>query len=70
MSNKNTKEGYLMGWALSGKGDTEIVIATLALEAGVITDHLFTSLIFMAIATTIISPIMLRYLVQKKYVKW
>jgi Kef-type K+ transport system membrane component KefB len=50
---------------MNAKGDTELVIAELALSAGVITTQIFSSLIFMAMASTIVSPIILRRLLRK-----
>jgi Kef-type K+ transport system membrane component KefB len=62
---KNLKRAWLVGWAMNAKGDTELIMATLALSAGIITTQIFSSLIFMAVISTLISPIMVRY-----YLKW
>lgn len=62
------KEGLLMGWGLNPKGDVEMVIITLALSFGIISSSLFASLVAMALATTIISPIVFKSL-AKKYIK-
>lgn len=56
---------WVTGWAMNAKGDTELVIAELALSAGVITTQIFSSLIFMAMVSTIVSPIILRHLLRK-----
>jgi Kef-type K+ transport system membrane component KefB len=61
----NWKEGWIAGWALNAKGDTELVIAQLALSAGVITATIFSSLIFMAVVSTLVSPLVLRRLLKK-----
>ncbi len=61
----NLREAFTVGWAMNAKGDTEIVIAELALTAGVITIPIFSSLIFMAVISTLISPFILRILLQK-----
>ncbi|MEM3154882.1 MAG: cation:proton antiporter [Candidatus Woesearchaeota archaeon] len=61
----NWKEGWITGWAMNAKGDTELVIAELALSAGVITTTVFSSLIFMAVISTLISPLVLRHLLKK-----
>jgi Kef-type K+ transport system membrane component KefB len=50
---------------MNAKGDTELVIAELALSAGVITTAVFSSLIFMAVVSTLISPFVLRHLLKK-----
>ncbi len=62
---KKWKEGWIVGWAMNAKGDTEFVIAQLALSAGVISSSIFSSLIFMAIVSTLISPFVLRPLLKK-----
>ena len=59
------REGMILGWGLVPKGDVELAIATLALNAGILTPILFTSLVLMSLLTTIISPIMFKYLVLK-----
>ena len=59
------REGTILGWGLVPKGDVELTIATLALNAGILTPILFTSLVLMSLLTTIISPIMFKYLVLK-----
>ncbi len=61
----NWKEGWIVGWAMNAKGDTELVIAQLAFTAGVISTTVFSSLIFMAIVSTLISPFVLRPLLKK-----
>jgi Kef-type K+ transport system membrane component KefB len=63
--NRNWKDGCIVGWALNAKGDTELVIAQLALSAGVISKGVFSSLIFMAVVSTLISPLVLKRLLKK-----
>jgi len=58
-------EGMLLGWALSPKGDIELVLLALALEHGIIMQNLFTALIVTSLATTIISPIIFKKLVLR-----
>lgn len=63
--NKGTwREGMVIGWGLTPKGDVELGIATLALKAGIITPAIFTALVVMALFTTLISPLMFKYLVR------
>jgi len=59
------KEGFILGWGLNPKGDVELVIASLALKAGLLTQSLFTALILMSLLTTIVSPIVFKRLVLK-----
>ena len=57
------REGMMIGWGLTPKGDVELGIATLALTAGIITSAIFTALVVMALFTTLISPLVFKYLV-------
>jgi Kef-type K+ transport system membrane component KefB len=59
------KEGYVVGWGLSAKGDVELVIASLALSQALISESVFSALIMTAMFTTLIAPIFFRHLVQK-----
>ncbi len=64
LANKGTfREGMMIGWGLTPKGDVELGIATLALKAGIITPAIFTALVIMALFTTLIAPLMFKYLV-------
>jgi len=67
LSKGSVREGLIVGFGVTPKGDTEIILATLALEAGLFTQTIFSSIIFMAIVTTLISPIVFRYLTKKYY---
>jgi len=58
------REGLMIGWGLTPKGDIELAIATLALTAGIITPAIFTALVVMALFTTLISPLAFKYLVS------
>ncbi|MFH1682347.1 MAG: cation:proton antiporter, partial [Candidatus Woesearchaeota archaeon] len=54
------RDGFILGWGLSPKGDVELVIAALALSTGIIHEDLFTALVMAALLTTIISPIVFK----------
>lgn len=62
-------EGFVLGWGLNPKGDVELVIASLALKAGIISNIVFTSLVSMAVITTIISPVVFRRMALRKQKK-
>jgi Kef-type K+ transport system membrane component KefB len=66
LSKGTLKEGLTLGWGLNPKGDVELVIITLALTAGIISYGVFTSIVFMSLSTTIVSPIMLRHYLKRK----
>jgi Kef-type K+ transport system membrane component KefB len=65
LNNGTLKEGLLLGLGLSPKGDIELIIITLALQYGIITQPIFSSLVIMSLITTIISPIIFKKLVLK-----
>lgn len=58
------KEGFIVGWGLLPKGDVELVIATVALTQGLITENIFSTLILIAFFTTLIAPIVFRHLAK------
>lgn len=57
------KEGMILGWGLSPKGDIGFIVGALALEAGVITQGLFSVLILMALTVTIVSQVTFKRLI-------
>lgn len=59
------KEGLIVGFGVLPKGDTELVIATLALNNGLITRDIFTAIIGVAIFSTFVAPIVFRRLVKR-----
>ncbi len=65
------REGNLLGWGLAVKGDTDLIIAAIALQHNLISEMIFTSLVFMGIVTTIIAVIMFRMNIRRecKYFK-
>ena len=53
------REGLAVGAGMNGRGAVEIIVAELALAAGLIDATVFSILVFMAIATTATVPILL-----------
>lgn len=60
------REGLILGWGLNPKGDIELVIALLALNAGIISLQIFTALSLVSLITAVISPMMLKYMLSKE----
>ncbi len=67
----SARESLMVGVGMSGRGAVELIIAGVALEAGlfllpsppgVIVESLFSSVVIMAIVTTVVAPIVLRKL--------
>lgn len=65
LSGGNFLEGMLVGWGVVPKGDTELVIATLALNAGLITLSIYSAIIVVALVSTLLAPIVFKWLVEK-----
>jgi Kef-type K+ transport system membrane component KefB len=53
------REGLAVGAGMNGRGAVEIIVAEIALAAGLIDATIFSILVFMAIATTATVPILL-----------
>lgn len=55
------REGLTIGAGMNGHGAVEIIIAGIALEAGIIDQNLFSILIFMAFVTTSSVPVLMKW---------
>ena len=58
------REGLTVGAGMNGRGAVEIVIAGIGLQAGIITQEIFSILVFMAISTTATVPVFLKWGVE------
>ena len=65
LSKGTFREGLIVGWGVVPKGDTELVIATLALNSGLIDIGIFTAIITVALFSTFIAPIIFKSLIRK-----
>ena len=65
LSKGSFNEGAIVGWGVLPKGDTELVVATLALQAGIIAVPIYTVIITVAMISTFIAPIVFKHLVRK-----
>ncbi len=59
------KDGVILGFGLSPKGDIGFVLASLALEVKIISDVIFSSLILMGLIITVITPVVFKALIKK-----
>ena len=67
MLSKGTfREGMIVGWGVIPKGDTELVIATLALNKGLINIGVFTAIISVALLSTLLAPVMFKYMIRSR----
>jgi Kef-type K+ transport system membrane component KefB/mannitol/fructose-specific phosphotransferase system IIA component (Ntr-type) len=55
------REGLTIGGGMNGRGAVEIIIAGIGLEAGLISQEIFSILVFMAIFTTATVPFALKW---------
>jgi len=61
ISGNGWREGVVIGAGMNGRGAVEIIVAEIALEAGIITAEIFSVLVFMAIFTTATVPLFLKW---------
>lgn len=59
-SGNGWREGITIGAGMNGRGAVEIIIAEIALSAGIISQEIFSVLVFMAIFTTATVPVFLK----------
>lgn len=55
------REGLVIGSGMNGRGAVEIIVAEIGLTAGLISQDVFSILVFMAIATTAADPVLLKW---------
>ena len=65
LSKGTLQEGLIVGWGVLPKGDTELVIATLALNSGLLNTSMFSAIIAVALFCTFLAPIVFKFLVKK-----
>lgn len=52
-----------MGIGMNGRGTVELILAAIGLEVGVLTETHLSLLVLTAFATTLMVPVVLRYIV-------
>jgi Kef-type K+ transport system membrane component KefB/nucleotide-binding universal stress UspA family protein len=55
------REGLALGLAMNARGSTEIIVASIGLSMGALTQNLFTMIVAMAVVTTMAMPPLLRW---------
>src|SRR3984893_6124600 len=55
------RESLALGWGMNARGSTEVIVASLGLSMGALSQDLFTIIVTMAIVTTMAMPPMLRW---------
>ncbi|MDH4222693.1 MAG: cation:proton antiporter [candidate division Zixibacteria bacterium] len=64
--NLGSKEALIVGFGMVPRGEVGMIIASIGLRMGAITSDLYTVIIFMVMATTLMTPPILRKLVMRK----
>ena len=59
------KQLYLVGWGMNSRGAVELAIAFTAFKVGLLDNNTYSSLIIMALVTTLIFPFFIRRMIQK-----
>ncbi len=54
------KEALRLGIGMTSRGEVGLIVATVAQEAGLIDDEVFADVVIMVLATTLLTPILLR----------
>jgi Kef-type K+ transport system membrane component KefB/nucleotide-binding universal stress UspA family protein len=54
------RESLALGWGMNARGSTEVIVASLGLSMGALSQDLFTIIVTMAVVTTMAMPPMLR----------
>ena len=59
---------HLAGWGLNARGALELAILEIARQHGIIPIELYTAIVFVAITSAIISPLVFTFLIRKNHV--
>jgi Kef-type K+ transport system membrane component KefB/nucleotide-binding universal stress UspA family protein len=59
------REAMAVGCGMNARGSTEVIVATIGLSMGALSQNLFTMIVTMAVATTLAMPPMLRWALSR-----
>ncbi|MBR9676876.1 cation:proton antiporter [Candidatus Woesearchaeota archaeon] len=57
---------HFLGWGLNARGAVELIIAQIALTNNLIDVQVYSAIVFMAILTTLLFPLMVKHFIKKK----
>ena len=60
------KDSSVVGWGMSPRGEVAMIVALIGLNAGLIGQDIYVSLVMMSLLTTILTPIVLRNWLYRK----
>ncbi|MBU0581498.1 MAG: cation:proton antiporter, partial [Candidatus Margulisbacteria bacterium] len=61
----NAKDSLIVGFGMNGRGMIEIILVVVGIELGILNNSMVSILVFIAMITTLITPLSLRLLVGK-----
>ncbi len=61
ISGLSSRESLALGCAMNARGSTEVIVASIGLTMGALTQNLYTMIVTMAVITTMMMPPMLRW---------
>ena len=65
LSGLSFRESLAVGCGMNARGSTEVIVATIGLTMGALTQNLYTMIVTMAVITTMAMPPMLRWALQR-----
>jgi Kef-type K+ transport system membrane component KefB/nucleotide-binding universal stress UspA family protein len=65
MSGLSFRQSLAVGCGMNARGSTEVIVATIGLTMGALTQNLYTMIVTMAVITTMAMPPMLRWALQR-----
>jgi len=65
LSGLNRSESIVVGLAMNGRGAVELVVASIGLQLGLISDEIFSILVLIAFITTSLPPLSIKLYLQK-----
>ncbi len=68
LSGFNRNESFIVGMSMNGRGTVELILASLGLEMGLLTESHLSLLVFTAFTTTLLVPLILKYGTSKDYI--
>ncbi|HVV65001.1 MAG TPA: cation:proton antiporter, partial [Rhizomicrobium sp.] len=65
LSGLTARESLALGCGMNARGSTEVIVASIGLTMGVLSQNLYTMIVTMAVVTTLAMPPMLRWALQR-----
>ena len=65
LSGLSSRESLALGCAMNARGSTEVIVASIGLTLGALTQNIYTMIVTMAVVTTMAMPPMLRWALRR-----